>query len=43
MVLLGGRDRTVAELRELASEAGLVVWAAGWQPSGRFAVECRPA
>jgi hypothetical protein len=43
MVLLGGRDRTVAELRELASEAGLMVWAAGWQPSGRFAVECRPA
>ena len=42
MVLLGGRDRTVAELRELASQAGLVVWAAGWQPSGRFVVECRP-
>ena len=43
MVLLGGRDRTVAELRELASQARLAVWAAGWQPSGRFAVECRPA
>jgi SAM-dependent methyltransferase len=43
MVLLGGRQRTLAELRALAGQAGLVVWAAGWQPSGRFAVECRPA
>jgi SAM-dependent methyltransferase len=43
MVLLGGRDRTVAELRELAGRARLAVWAAGWQPSGRFVVECRPA
>jgi 2,7-dihydroxy-5-methyl-1-naphthoate 7-O-methyltransferase len=43
VVLLGGRQRTLAELRELAGGARLVVWAAGWQPSGRFAVECRPA
>jgi 2,7-dihydroxy-5-methyl-1-naphthoate 7-O-methyltransferase len=42
MVLLGGRQRTLTELRELAGEAELAVWAAGWQPSGRFAVECRP-
>jgi hypothetical protein len=34
---------TGAEFRRLARDAGLVVRAAGWQPSGRFAVECRPA
>jgi 2,7-dihydroxy-5-methyl-1-naphthoate 7-O-methyltransferase len=43
MVLLGGKDRTVAELRKLASAARLEAWASGWQPSGRFVVECRPA
>lgn len=42
MVLLGGKDRTLAEFRELAGGAGLEVQAAGRQPSGRFAVECCP-
>ena len=42
MVLLGSGDRTLAEFRELAHEAGLEVQAAGRLPSGRFAVECRP-
>lgn len=42
MVLLGGKDRTLTELREIARQAGLTVQAAGWLPSGRFAVECRP-
>ena len=43
MVLLGGKDRGLSEFRELALEAGLDVQAAGRLPSGRFAVECRPA
>lgn len=42
MVLLGGKDRTLTEFRELAHQAGLKVQAAGQLPSGRFAVECRP-
>jgi 2,7-dihydroxy-5-methyl-1-naphthoate 7-O-methyltransferase len=42
MVLLGSKDRTLAEFRELAREAALEVQAAGRLPSGRFAVECRP-
>jgi hypothetical protein len=42
MVLLGGKDRTLAEFRGLACRAGLDVQAAGRLPSGRFAVECRP-
>jgi SAM-dependent methyltransferase len=42
MVLLGGKDRTLPEFRELAQGAGLKVQAAGRLPSGRFAVECRP-
>ena len=41
MVLLGSKDRTLTEFRELAHEAGLKVQAAGRLPSGRFAVECR--
>jgi hypothetical protein len=41
MVLLGGKHRTVAEFRALAGEAGLDVSATGWQPAGRFVVECR--
>jgi SAM-dependent methyltransferase len=41
-VLIGGRDRTLTEFRELAREAGLEIQAAGRLPSGRFAVECRP-
>ena len=43
MVLVGGRDRSLAEFRELARKAGLEVHAAEKQPSGRFVVECRPA
>lgn len=43
MVLLGGKHRTVAQFRELARESGLEVVAAEQQPSGYFAVECRPA
>jgi SAM-dependent methyltransferase len=42
MVLLGSKDRTLKEFRELAHEASLKVQAAGRLPSGRFAVECRP-
>jgi 2,7-dihydroxy-5-methyl-1-naphthoate 7-O-methyltransferase len=41
MVLLGGKDRTLAEFGELARQAGLEISAAGRLPSGRFAVECR--
>jgi SAM-dependent methyltransferase len=43
MVLVGGRERSLAEFRELARAAGLTVQAAARQPSGRFVVECRPA
>jgi 2,7-dihydroxy-5-methyl-1-naphthoate 7-O-methyltransferase len=43
MVLLGGKQRTLAQFRELAREAGLRVTAAGRQPSGHSVVECRPA
>jgi hypothetical protein len=42
MVLVGGKQRSLAEFEELAREAKLEVSAAGWQPSGRFVVECRP-
>lgn len=42
MVLIGGKDRTLTEFRELAREAGLEIRAAGHQPSGRFVVECCP-
>lgn len=41
MVLLGGRHRTVSELRELAAAAGLEITGAGRQRT-RFVVECRP-
>jgi hypothetical protein len=43
MVLVGGRERSLAEFRELARAAGLEVGAAARQPSGRFVVECRPS
>jgi SAM-dependent methyltransferase len=43
MVLVGGRGRTLDELREMAREAGLEVKAVGRQASGRVIVECRPA
>ena len=42
MVLVGGRERTLAEFRDLAGAAGLAVVAAGGLASGRFVVECRP-
>jgi hypothetical protein len=42
MVLVGGKDRSLAEFRALAGAAGLEVQAAERQPSGRFVVECRP-
>lgn len=41
-VLIGGRERTVAEFRELAREGGLDVVAADLAPSGAFVVQCRP-
>jgi hypothetical protein len=43
MVLVGGRGRSLAELRPLARQAGLQVIAAGRQRSGRFMVECAPS
>jgi SAM-dependent methyltransferase len=42
MVLVGGKNRSLAQFRELARAAGLEVHATGRQPSGRFIVECRP-
>jgi hypothetical protein len=42
MILVGGKGRTLAEFRALAQPCGLEVHATGRQPSGRFAVECRP-
>jgi hypothetical protein len=42
LVLVGGRERSLAEFHELARAAGLEVQAAERQPSGRFVVECRP-
>jgi 2,7-dihydroxy-5-methyl-1-naphthoate 7-O-methyltransferase len=42
MVLVGGKERGLAEFRNLARAAGLAVQATGRQPSGRFVVECRP-
>jgi hypothetical protein len=42
MVLVGGKYRTVSEIRALAREAGLKVVAADRQPSGYFVVECHP-
>lgn len=43
MVLVGGKERTLSQFRELARAAGLEVHAAEQQASGRFAVECRRA
>jgi SAM-dependent methyltransferase len=42
MVLVGGRERSLAEFHDLARAAGLAVSASGRLPSGRYAVECRP-
>ncbi len=43
MVLVGGKHRTIAEFRELASSVGLEVLGAQRQASGQFVVECRPS
>ncbi len=42
MMLVGGKERTLDEFRELARESGLEIRAAGRQLSGRFIVECQP-
>lgn len=42
MVLVGGRERSLAEFRALARDAGLAVRAAERQRSGRFVVEGGP-
>jgi len=42
LILVGGKERTLAEFRGMAREAGLVVSASGRQLSGRYIVECRP-
>lgn len=42
MVLAGGRTNTLSEFGKLAYEAGMLVWAAEWQPSGSLVVEARP-
>ncbi len=40
-VLVGGKHRSLTRFRELARRAGLEVQSTGYQPSGRFIVECR--
>ena len=42
-VLVGGKNRGLAEFTELARLAGLTVTATCFQPTGRFIVECRKA
>jgi SAM-dependent methyltransferase len=42
LVLVGGRDRSIDEYRELARQAGMEISAVGRQPSGKYVVECRP-
>jgi hypothetical protein len=42
LVLAGGKDRTLAEFRELARDAGLEVESTGRQASGRSLVQCLP-
>jgi SAM-dependent methyltransferase len=41
MVLVGGRDRSLVEFREMARAAGLEVQGCGRQRSGRVVIECR--
>lgn len=43
MVLVGGKERTLAEFRSLAATAGLEVVSAAPNAAGRFMVECRPS
>jgi hypothetical protein len=40
MVLVGGKERTLSEFRQLAAEAGMEVHATYRQASGSFVVEC---
>jgi 2,7-dihydroxy-5-methyl-1-naphthoate 7-O-methyltransferase len=42
LVLVGGRHRSLSELRTIAAAAGLTIQSTGRQPSGRFLAECRP-
>jgi len=42
MILIGGKERTLTEFRDLAGRAGLEIVASGPMRSGRFVVECRP-
>jgi hypothetical protein len=42
LVLVGGKDRTLNEFRDLAAKVGLSVTATTLQASGRYVVECRP-
>ncbi len=43
LVLLGGKERSLPEFRELARSAGLEVARTGRTSGGRYTVECRPA
>ena len=42
MLLLGGKQRSVAQLRALARDAGLELLTAEQQASGYFVAECGP-
>ena len=42
-VLLGGKNRTLTEFKQLAKAADLEVISSGVQSSGYFVVECRPS
>ncbi len=42
LVLVGGRDRSVEELRALGRQSGLEIQAVGRQSSGKFIIEFRP-
>jgi hypothetical protein len=41
LVLVGGKNRTLSEFRQLAGEAGMEISASGRGPSGRFIVELK--
>lgn len=41
MVLVGGRERSLTQFRQIARAAGLKVGVAARQASGRFVVECQ--
>jgi 2,7-dihydroxy-5-methyl-1-naphthoate 7-O-methyltransferase len=42
MLVAGGKTSSLAEFRELARQAGLLIGAVTGQPSGSLVVECRP-